>query len=276
MTILIKDAASYKKSSDLLSNFLGIHGRFIPAVPMDEGSQQRNILPKVEGEEVDPQLSFGPEEPKHGSTTDTNNEQRKNSAEVKDLIGEVLHFDENMINHHGFKAAARHLSEPDQQEHEDEAMENEPVDDSENNSNDESPQQEVGGDVEKQKETVENNENTNIEKDEYNSKGREENMQFNKLMKEIQLDPGMGSPTSPFHPSNEMVNKEYKEYTKKPSHIGLPVPADIGDSNKHLGELSSSKKESCPHPRCDIDGGMNDFEGRLEPPGDAEVPYEGI
>lgn len=275
MTILliafhIKDVVSYKRRHDQLSTLFGIHGKFIPAFPVYESSQQRNILPKVEGEEGDPQISFGSEEPKHGPSMDSNNEQHKNSAEVKNLIGEVLHFDENMINHHGFQAAARHLSEPpsDHHEHEqeDEEMENEPVTDA---NNDEPPSDKGEDDGEKQKETVETNENANLEKDEYTSKAREENMQFNKLMNQIQFDPGMETPKL-LHSTNSMVNKEYKEYKspQKP-HIGLPLPA-IGDVNN---KLESSKKESCPHPRCDIDVG--EFEGHFEPPGEEEVPYEG-
>ena len=276
ITFLINDATPYQKRHDQLSTLFGIHGKFIPAVPMDESSQQRNILPKIEGEEGDPQLSFGSEEPK--PTADLNNEQHKNSAEVKDLIGDVLHFDENMINHHKFQAAARHLSEPsssEHHEHEDGEMENEPVTDDEPSQEDEGVEED--GDGEKQKETVENNENTNLEKDEYTSKGREENMHFNKLMNQLELDPELGSPSSSSFPTNQMVNNEYKEYKspQKP-HVGLPIPAGAGGGGSGNKNLESSKKASCPHPRCDIDGSMNSFEGHFEPPGDEEVPYEGM
>ena len=264
---LNKQAESYKKNNFLSTeSFFGIHGKFIPAKTIEEDSQQRNILPKIEGEEGDPKLTFGPEEPKREST-DENNEQHKNSAEVKDLIGDVLHFDENMINHHSFPAVARHLPDPSDQ-HDEEGMENEP----ENEEND-TPLQQEGAeeDDEKPKETVETNDYSSIDKEEYTTKGREETMQFNKFMNQIQEDPGM---ESSFRPTNQMEYKEYKSPQKLQGHRGLPMldsyrPKKL-DSPPSVSP--SGKKASCPHPRCDID---EDFEGHFEPPGDEEVPYEG-
>ena len=265
MAWIIEPTVSFKKNHPLsLDSFFGIRGKFIPAQTVVGNAQQRNIMPKVDGEDVDPKLSFGPEEPKN-KFDDENNEQHKNNAEVKDLIGEVLHFDEDMINHHGLSAATRNLP-VDHHANEDDW--NEPASDEKHPATNEDFEEEKGfGEV---KETVESNDHDNIEKEEYVKKGREENVQFNKLMGQFSDDPSV----TPFHQPEDEEYKEYKSKSRHNHRIGLPLPARVTSGNNN--KLHHSKKGSCPHPRCDVME-HEDFEGgHFEPPGgEEEVPYEG-
>jgi len=91
-------------------SFFGIYGKFIPAGSPDhhrleneEASpeitrgQQRNILPHIDGVDGG-DVKLTPGRPLSAGEFHRRDEQKMNSDITSDIIGEVMHFDENIIN----------------------------------------------------------------------------------------------------------------------------------------------------------------------------------
>ena len=200
--------------------------------------------------ELTPQPTLGPAAEKSKRRDDGS----QSSQQVSEIIGQVMHFDENMLNGRGGPAGAFHHSPPSthREVEEDEDAGGPPED--EMASEHGSPPQE---------ETVENDDYNSVEKEEYIAKGREESMHFSKLLDQLEDDPGLNSPTSgSFKPSHKLEQgRRFNGFKATAPKLKRPLTHRTG--------------RGCAGKRCDIAGGIiGARDGHFEPPNDEEVPYD--
>uniref|UniRef100_A0A7M5X9I2 Cnidarian restricted protein n=1 Tax=Clytia hemisphaerica TaxID=252671 RepID=A0A7M5X9I2_9CNID len=229
--------------------FFGIYGKFIPA--NNQGSvkgSQRNILPRVNGEEGgDVKLTLGPAI----KPIKTRDGPFQPSQQVSEIIGQVMHFDENMLNGRGPSVARHHPAPSAHREAEEDEEEQTP------------PNDELASEhgPTSQEETIENDDYNNVEKEEYIAKGREESMHFSKLLDQLEDDPGLGnSQTGNLKPTHKLEQGRLYNGFKATPKLKHPL---------------IHRKKGCTGKRCDIAGGFfGATDGHFEPPNEDEVPYD--